>query len=103
MTSLCPHCRQPLPEFRLGVRLPPLKARIVDMVKAAGDIGISASEIHDEVYRGERARRPNTVGVHIFQINELLADTNWVIASDGRGPFARWLLLRRKQARRAAA
>lgn len=97
----CPHCGQTLVGMRLGVRLPPLKARIVDMVKAAGDLGITAHEIHDDIYRGMPDRRPNTVGVHIFQVNELLADTAWVIAADGRGPLARWFL-RQRQRRKAA-
>jgi hypothetical protein len=93
---ICPHCHQNIGVERFGVRLSPLKARIVDMVKAAGDVGITAREIGDDIYRGMRERRPNTVGVHIFQINELLAATTWVIAADGRGPLARWFLRRRR-------
>jgi len=44
-TPTCPTCHQFLGEVRFGVRLTPLKARIVDRIKAAGDIGVSSEEL----------------------------------------------------------
>src|SRR5262245_19756418 len=49
--TTCPHCHQPIDDIRLGVRLTPLKAAIVDRIKAAGDIGTTTTEIVDDVYR----------------------------------------------------
>lgn len=94
---ICPHCHARIGCERLGVHLSPLKARILDLIKAAGEVGISARQVSNEVYRDLPARRPNTVGVHVYQINELLEDTGAKIKSDGRGPLARWYL---QQARR---
>ena len=99
---ICSQCKQ---QMRLGVRMPVIKARLVDIVKAAGDVGISTRELHDDLYRDHaHARSVSTVGVHIHQINtELLADTQWLIAADGRGPNARlFLRQRRRQGTEAA-
>lgn len=87
----CPYCGS---DERLGVRLPKLKVRILDLVKAAGDIGISAAELRREVY-GNAARHEVTIRAHIGQINEYLAETDWRIKSDGRGRHARWYLQRK--------
>jgi hypothetical protein len=38
----CPHCGQPLPAMRFGVRLGPTAARIFDAVQRAGRGGIDA-------------------------------------------------------------
>src|SRR3954468_2336634 len=80
----------------------PLKARIIDMIRMSGDIGISSREMACELYRGERERAIATVRVHVSQINDLLVATDWVITSDGRSHHARWHLQRRRQGRRAA-
>lgn len=34
--TICPHCKQEMREERAGVRLPPLKAHIFDVIRRAG-------------------------------------------------------------------
>jgi hypothetical protein len=70
-----------------------LKAAIVDRIKAAGDIGITSEEIIADLYRDRRSVSPTTIKAHIDQINDLLMNTDWRIASDHR----RWFLSRRRQ------
>jgi hypothetical protein len=79
--------------MRFGVRLPRLKAEIVDRIKTAGDIGVSSDEIIADLYRDRRAVQPTTIKAHVDQINDLLMNTDWRIASDHR----RWFLARRQQ------
>jgi hypothetical protein len=76
----CPHCHQPLPEMRLGVRLTPLKARIFDIVQRAGRDGIERNDLFGIVF-GDQERRHSyhTLKAHIFEINELLADAGYRI------------------------
>lgn len=100
--TVCPHCHQHIAVERLGVRLTPTKARIVDAIVAAGDPGISSPELAFDVYRGQgRVRSRHGMKSHVWQINEMLAETDWAIVSEGRGPNARWHLQRRR-VRRAA-
>jgi hypothetical protein len=94
--AICPHCHQPIATERLGVRWPPLKARIVDAIRAAGDVGVSSRELHHEVYRdAARARSVLSIKAHIWQINLELEATDWHIVSDQRGKLARFYLHRR--------
>lgn len=87
MERRCPYCDQTLPEFRLGVRLPPLKARIFDLVLRGGKDGIPSDDLRALAYNGNapngkgiRAERGHkTLGSHIQQINELLEDTGYRI------------------------
>lgn len=78
-------------EMRLGVRLPVFKAAILDAIKMAGDIGISSQELIDKF---ERPIRVIAIKSHIFQINEILEDTDWRIVTDG----GRWHLVKRRKA-----
>jgi len=76
----CPHCRQPLPQRRLGVRLPPVKVRIVDMIQH----GVSCAVIAERL-----GKSPSTIKTHVWQINELLEDTGVrIIGRSGRGSTA---------------
>jgi hypothetical protein len=94
MTACCPLCHQTLGTLRFGVRLPALKAAIVDQIKAAGDLGISTADlINSDLYRDRRAVGPATIKAHVEQINELLLATDWHITSDHR----RWTLARRRR------
>ena len=61
MTKLCPHCRQPLPEWREGVRLSPLKAHIFDVIKRADSNGVTFEDINAICFDG----RSNSVNVGI--------------------------------------
>jgi hypothetical protein len=91
--AVCPHCHQPIAHERLGVVLTPLKAAIVDRIKWAGDLGRSSESLMHELYLDRRPVSRTTLKAHVWQINELLAATDWVIESDRR----RWFLRRRKQ------
>lgn len=102
--TVCPKCRQYIRTERLGIRLPPLKARIVDAIKAAGDSGITSRELVYEVYRDyPKSRSHLGIKAHIFQINEMLVETDWRIVADPRcGIHARWYLWRGHRRREAA-
>jgi hypothetical protein len=91
--TICPHCHQPIGAVgaeRLGVRLTPLKAAIVDQIKCAGDIGISSEELMYALWDRDTVCI-STVKAHVWQINSVLEETDWVIRSDSR----RWFLSRR--------
>lgn len=73
---ICPCCKQPIPHQELGgVYLPPVKAAIYALIKAAP--GIDRDGINQRIYGGRVS--PHTIRVHICQINDLLADTNYRI------------------------
>jgi hypothetical protein len=84
----CPECHQLVATERFGVRLPPLKAAIVDKIKAAGDLGVPSSEIITDLYSDRRPVSATTIKAHVSQINDQLVSTNWHIRSDRR----RWFL-----------
>jgi DNA-binding winged helix-turn-helix (wHTH) protein len=85
--TICPKCHQPIGTERLGVRLPPLKAKIVDLIKAAGETGTSSEELLYALWARD-AVSASTVKAHVWQINSLLEETDWIIRSDRR----RWFL-----------
>ena len=53
----CPLCHQPYPEVRLGVCLPPLKARIFDAISRAGADGIDGAAIIEDLALPSARRR----------------------------------------------
>lgn len=91
--AVCSHCGQQIAHERLGVRLTPLKAAIVDRIKWAGDLGRSSESLVRELYFDRRPVSVTTLKAHIWQINDALEQTDWVIASDRR----RWFLRRRRR------
>jgi DNA-binding response OmpR family regulator len=92
MTPRCSTCHQPIPDARFGVPLTPLKAAVVDCIKAAGDIGVSSEELLMTLWRDRGPVETNTIKSHVNQINDALAGTDWRIHSDRR----RWFLTRRQ-------
>jgi hypothetical protein len=76
------------------VRLPPLKAMIFDAIKAAGEEGITSYGVISSVYQTRRKPSQEAIKSHIWQINDLLEETNYVIKSDRdvRGNGAHWRL-----------
>src|SRR5262245_52069463 len=101
MSSRCAVCRQPIGMERAGVRLTPLKAGIFDAIKRAGDLGVTSTEIvrsplyrDRRPYRGRREFGDEGIKAHVWQINDLLENTPFVIVSDRR----RWFLQRRRGA-----
>ena len=85
--SVCPHCGQPLPETRFGVRLTPLKVRIFDLIRRAGSEGITYAEINAIVFDGRASR--HTVKAHVQQIRDLLAGTDVTIHGEQGGATTR--------------
>jgi hypothetical protein len=101
--TICPKCHRPITIERLGVRMTPLKARIIDAIKCSGDIGVTSEELRFDIYRGyAQLRVQSVVRVHIWQINDLLEETDWHIVARPHGRFARWYLRRRPPMREAA-
>lgn len=76
---LCPYCNQVLPEFRLGVRLPPGKARLFDLIQRCGELGITTADLTE--ITGLSAR---CIKSHVWQINELIADSGYRIRNRTR-------------------
>lgn len=93
---VCPHCHQPMRYVRAGVHLGPTKTRIFDLLRAAGDVGVSSEElIFALADDGAGPKNRNTIKAHIYQTNELLAGTDYGIVSDRARP-RRWQLARRR-------
>jgi hypothetical protein len=78
---ICPHCKQPLSEVRAGIRMPPLKAKIFDVIKAAGAEGITSSGVISSVYYARKKPAIAAVKSHVWQMNDALEETNFVIIS----------------------
>jgi hypothetical protein len=90
MTRRCPHCQQILPEFRLGVRLPPLKARIFDLIMRGGEDGILASDLLNIAYADQPASGRKILSSHVCQINDAIEDTGYrIVGRSGRVGFYR--------------
>jgi hypothetical protein len=79
--DVCKLCGAPLRPQRVGVAMTPLKARIFDVVKRAGECGISTADLR--MVLGHRVSNI-TLRAHIWQINEILADTDYRIRSHYR-------------------
>jgi hypothetical protein len=88
MNIICPHCHQPIAHERLGVVLTPFKAAILDRIKRAGDLGISSEGLVYELYFDRKPVSKVMIKSHLWELNELLAGTDWVIEWDRR----RWFL-----------
>lgn len=97
MTALCPHCRQPLINTRLGVRLSPIKARIFDAVRRAGDAGVTRAALERLIY--DRLVSDKNIKAHVLQINEMLTHTDWSIRSDFAGRHRSYHLVRQRYER----
>jgi hypothetical protein len=72
-----------MPVMRLGVIVSPLKARIIDAVQRASPDGISGAALINDI--GIPLRNRRLVAVHVWQINEQLAATDYRITGRGRG------------------
>jgi hypothetical protein len=79
--ATCPACGGRVRTVRFGIRLSPLKSRIVDAVAAAGRTGLARDELARVA--GSDA---TTAAVHIYQINQALRETAHRIRTE-RGRF----------------
>jgi hypothetical protein len=91
--SICPHCSREF-EVRAGVLLTPLKARIFDVVNRAGPDGIHTDDLFDIIFEDRSIGRAN-LKTHIWQINDKLLETDWMIACSGSRAARYWLEKRR--------
>jgi hypothetical protein len=89
----CPYCHA---VERFGVRLPSLKAAILDHIRRAGDIGVTSLEIVSDLYRDRRPVSLHTIKAHVWQINTLLEETDWIVRSEHGSTECRWYLSRRR-------
>jgi hypothetical protein len=71
MSTTCPTCHQPLARMRCGIRLPVLKTRIFDVIKAVGDLGISRDELLFEIHRDRRQPSASTITERFTRANGL--------------------------------
>jgi hypothetical protein len=96
----CPYCHA---GERFGIRLPALKAAILDRIRRAGDTGVTSIEIMSDLYRDRRSVSFRTIKAHVWQLNSLLEETDWIIRSerDYGSTECRWCL-RRRRVRRVA-
>lgn len=85
----CPACGAILRMKRFGIEMSPLKAQLLDLVKAAGNQGIESQALLDRLPI-EGALRQRTLNVHINQLNEAITDTPWrIIGYSGTKFFVR--------------
>ena len=85
----CPHCHREIDSARFGIFMSPLKAALIDRIKAAGILGISSRDLlYSDAYSGRRKPSPACIRIHVWQINGMLAATDYYIGSDRR----RWYL-----------
>lgn len=74
----CPTCGQVLRDDRVGIRMPRVKTRIFDAIRRAGPDGIYGDDLFDLCLRARNVQR-ETLKAHIYQLNELLVETKFVI------------------------
>lgn len=68
-TQFCPECRQPLGDTVHGVRLPAFKAKLFRYIERhPGQMGTELAQTFD--------KKPVTIQVHVYQINELMMNTD---------------------------
>jgi hypothetical protein len=82
---------------RGGVRLTRIKARLFDMLKTAGDGGLTFEQMRYRLTEdGEKTISDNTLKSHLTQIRGAFYDANadWVILCDRRRPTSYSLIKR---------
>lgn len=82
----CHYCGSPLPEIRLGVRLPPLQARLFDLIMRSGLDGITRNDLIAVVWELDVNHFPklaDTLKQHVWQINDAIRDTGYRIRTFG--------------------
>ena len=75
----CEFCGK-LIQMRVGVYLPPIKARIFDLIWRSGEEGISSEDILNTVWENPKERAMAvTVKAHVTQINYKIMEAGWKI------------------------
>jgi hypothetical protein len=89
----CHYCGSPLPEIRLGARLPIMKARLFDLIQRSGADGILVEDLRAILGVNERCLKS-----HVHQLNEMIAGSGYhlytrakaVFLVNGPPPRKRW-------------
>lgn len=85
---VCPACGQPTLPLRLGVRLPPMKMRIFDLIQARP--GITNRELCELVYGRVDPAALVSTRAHIGQTRELMMNSGFTIKGiSGNGYWLR--------------
>ncbi len=91
----CPCCGA---ENRLGVWLPRMKVRILDLIQRRGGEGISSRELCGDSQLIEASTHKrlsvHTIKMHVHQLNERLVETDFKIISVRGGRVSTWHLMR---------
>ncbi len=99
MTEACPHCGQPIPETRFGVRLSPIKLRIFDVIERGGASGIDADDLFALIYAERGGVGRTALKAHIWQLNDMLIEAEAGVFIEGtRGSGRRYTLKRGRPA-----
>jgi len=87
--TTCPTCGARLRMKRFGIEMSPLKAQLLDIVRASGNDGVESEALLERLpIKG--VKRQRTLNVHINQINEAMTDTPWrIIGYKGTKFFVR--------------
>lgn len=86
-----------MPQWRAGVRLSPLKARIFDAITRAGADGIRIEDINAICFDGLSTNV--NVRTHIHQINDALAETDIQIYGGGNTGLVGFFRIRKLKRR----
>jgi hypothetical protein len=76
-SNTCPHCGQPMPRMRHGVRMYAQTARIFDLIEDAGSVGIETRELYRRAYAGMRKPKINlgVIQAHLRHARKALRGT----------------------------
>ena len=94
--TVCPTCQQQMPEIRLVVRMPPIKARMFDLIMISGDEGGPAYQLNREIWDGKALM--NNIRSHVKQLNDMLEDTGYkIMATNPRFGYRLFKLVNLKE------
>src|SRR5580692_9433611 len=60
-SSFCPHCQQPMPQLRCGVKMYPQAAAVFDAIARAGAAGIDGHDLFEIAWQGKRKPKYGTL------------------------------------------
>lgn len=79
----CPHCGNLSRAARAGVYMTPIRAAIFDAIKRTGMEGAAPDELYARIYPDGGVGR-QAVKAHVWQIRQLLVETEWEIVGSNR-------------------
>lgn len=76
--GICPFCKQKMDTYRLGLILPPMQAKVYDLIEKVP--GISRSAIAERLGCSKQS-----VGVHVYHLRGNMQITDYAISNDRLG------------------